>query len=227
MPDIQRGRRRIDKGISAVVQHSGYAHTRAYDGPGAQSLAELGVHHRTLSRCQVCLKHYFSLIAANGGNPNAHEEAVEETMLTGLIVEYARTFGSGPGQLDPKSIFDSGKESQRHEWFMTQRSKHLAHDVNGWRDCKIGILFDDDFVPQHLSSAVSQSLFAPFVLEDFSLLVDKALAYTIDRIQAESNSLIRTIARLPRARREGLPPLELAAPPEEIKRSRRPSKRSP
>lgn len=109
----------------------------------------------------------------------SNEETLVEVLLAGAIVCYTRAFGSsGEIELNKQKIFGASRRmSDLHQHVYDLRSKHIAHDVNGFRDVGVGICISPDNSKFDISYQLHKRTPPPEFLSDFLGLLDYALEY--------------------------------------------------
>lgn len=128
-----------------VADPSTAAPARVLNTPEAKRLGELDLMQVTLDQLTDALASLNEFVAA--GIDSEKKSATVRTLFDGIVVNYCRCFDPTRrnSTLDAAVVF-AGKPKGivAHEQMMTQRSKHIAHDVNGHRDVRIGFITNED-----------------------------------------------------------------------------------
>ena len=124
---------------------SGDSSVRYYDHRLASELSELDIHKSSL---------YFTLETANflrrlvERDPTlklgVDQDILEVSLWEAVLVSYARCFdGNGPHPLKASSYLDQNQLAM-HDSFYWARQRHVAHDLNGFRQNYTGLEIGDE-----------------------------------------------------------------------------------
>ena len=219
--DLEVRRLHIPPGSKVRIGHSVLPHTKQVVGPEADRLAGLGTIHRTLNRCMVGMVRLRALMSGRGPQPTDADEAFEEVVLSGIIVEYARCFdGQSLARLDASAVFLDAHDRKHHDWFMTQRSTHVAHDTSDWRGTIVVVHLDQDGSPVGVGRAVMQGVLSGDRLGQLETLIASALNYVERDASDETKRVFEAVSAMTVTQRLALPDFAASGPSDRNKRRR-------
>lgn len=188
------------------IESTGLGGAKLLSSPLAAIVSEFDVHARTLKAVETPLTMLMRLAVRNDGSEA--DEALILTLWTGLLVQYARCFDptNKKHRLDEKKCF-AGYDtlSRSHENVMEIRSKHLAHDVNGFRFCDIGVQVLPDGSMGELIRAFFHALPSGDDLVNLEKLASHAGKFAVAERDEAKRLLILELHRLTAEERMALP----------------------
>lgn len=157
----------------------GYSDPRLLKGETAEAVAELDVHVRTLRSISTILPRVADLVI----QPRTDEsEAMLLALWTGAVVRYARCFDTtNRNALKAAEVFPEEELQTAHTEAFEMRSKHLAHDVNGFRFCAIGVERLPDGTMGRLIRAFAEHLPSLADLHILTILAERAYIYAEEK----------------------------------------------
>lgn len=121
---------------------AGFGDVRRLDVPLAGMIAEMDIHVRTLEALSSPLSFLLKLLAEPADLQN---DDLIASVWTGAIIQYCRCFEpSYKKGLVAEDVFPEEPALASHRNALHLRSKHLAHDVNGYRFCHVGVEVSED-----------------------------------------------------------------------------------
>lgn len=180
----------------------------------APALIDLTIIRQTLERLLLVIAKLRHRNASRGGPPQTDlARAMEEVIITGMVVEYCRCFGSAAHLLDPDDVFSNAALRERHDAFFSLRSKHLAHDVNAGRDAAIGLTLGENATPEHAMAITFQARVSEVDIQALHTLIYDAHSFVMGALDKERDTLLSKLSKWSPKKLASLPVLH-ARPPD-------------
>lgn len=184
---------------------AGYVDPRKLEGDDAESVAELDVHARTLRSLAHVLPQLLRLLSEPEGE---ERDAVIAALWTGTVIWYARCFDTtNRHALKADQVFPDDVVQQAHTSAAVMRSKHLAHDVNGFRFCAVGVERNPEGEPGRLIRAFGEHIPGEADVLILKYLAQEAFVYAERQRSSHAQRLIDAINRLSADELGALPPM--------------------
>lgn len=218
---------RVIDGVYHAQTVWGLLPVRHIDHPVVEDIERLLLSTADFEAARHALDHILSMPPTTAESP---EELVADVLFQGAVIAYCRAFFGNPkAGLQTSDLYGTSKwllGLHDHIWGL--RSKHYAHDVNGFRDAGVGLCISPDGSQFKVSSQIYKMTPPPEFLRDFLKLLDHALAYCKGLTSALNEILHQYVDSLGPEASKALPFLSLVHPgTDQINTDRRGKGRKP
>jgi hypothetical protein len=204
------GQRVID-GVYHAQTIWGLLPVRQIDHPVVEDLERLLLSTADFEAARHALNHILLMPGTTAESP---EEIVADVLFQGAVISYCRAFFGNPKTgLQTSDLYGTSKwllGLHDHVWAL--RSKHYAHDVNGFRDAGVGLCISPNGSQFKVASQIYKMTPPPEFLRDFLKLLDHAEAYCKGLTSALSEMLHQYVDGLGPAASRDLTYLTLVHP---------------
>ncbi len=202
---------RVIDGVYHAPTKWGLLPVRHIDHPVVEHLERLLLSTADFEAARHALDHILSMPPTTADSP---EELVADVLFQGAVISYCRAFFGNPkAGLQTSNLYGTSEWLLGlHDQIWGLRSKHYAHDVNGFRDAGIGLCISPDGSQFTVSSQIYKMTPPPEFLRDFLKLLDHAQAYSKGLTNALNEILHQYVDSLGPDASKALPYLNLVRP---------------
>ncbi|MEQ1899976.1 MAG: hypothetical protein ABL866_04510 [Devosia sp.] len=213
-----------DRGLKAVfgaigtdpipIKFKGFpgdAHVAELGSPTAKRLAQYRLLQHDLDEAEQALQAIRSLrMLTIAPDASADFRAMLRAMCAAFTVIYGRCFKSvdaGGDRLVANEVFKDPVALREHEFILTLRSKHFAHDVNDYRQAKVAAVFDASGALIGFPAFETFADRSDVIENNGPLLVAEARRYLTIQLERLQQQLMQEVEAMSPADRLALPPM--------------------
>lgn len=189
----------------------GDSHVAELGSPTAKRLAQYRLIHHDLDEAEQALKAIRSLrMLTAAPDASADFRAMLRAMCAAFTVIYSRCFKSedaGGHRLVATEVFADPVALREHEFILTLRSKHFAHDVNDYRQAKVAAVFDASGALLGFPAFETFADRSDVIENNGPLLVAEARCYLTIQLEQLQQQLLQEVEAMSPAERLALPPM--------------------
>lgn len=190
------------------------AHVGVASGELAEELRDL-----YLARSDLQATHQWLVIMASLPTTTKSFDDIHEALWIASITTYFKCFAQGvrKTKLKKEDIYvDRPEAIELFDYFLDLRNRHLAHDVNAFIQCAVGVVVNPDGNPQKIADAIAIPFRVvtarPDFLSKFLLLVATTQDWVDKRVSELFKLVCDEYTKLPHAELLALPALKTTIP---------------
>ena len=183
---------RVFDGVFHTQTEFGLLPVRCIDHPLVAKVERLQLSRSDFESVVLALEHILTL---PDEGPNTPSETVIDVLFQGAVICYCRAFqGEKLHALKAPDVYGhSTAELNFHERIWALRSKHYAHDVNGFRDAGVGLCVSPDGKRFTIASGKFRLMPPPELLRVFLTLAHRAFEFCQKQIDEVGDILMRYV----------------------------------
>jgi hypothetical protein len=170
-----------------VENYPNAAHLAAAEGASADRLRDFWLALQDTKQAHACLTKSLSLLRS------PETTVVKDALWFTAVTVYVRCFASGVREtLKPEEVF-VGDLVAVHQYFYQLRNKHMAHDVNAFRQCVVGVVVNPEDAACKIADAVALPVLFPTNQGENEGNLLKLIAVTQEWLEERISALFRQV----------------------------------